>query len=86
MMTATMVGAPAYLNGYAALPLTSGLLQQGMSPGAALSFMVAGSVTSIPAAVAVWALAKPHVFGLILVLALTGSFAVGVIFQMWNIL
>ena len=86
IVTATLVGVPAYLNGYAALPLIGGLLQQGMSPGAALAFMVAGSVTSIPAAIAVWALAKPRVFLLYLATALSGSFAVGLFFQIWNLL
>ena len=31
-----LVGAPAYLNGYAAVPLVDALLQQGMAPGAGL--------------------------------------------------
>jgi uncharacterized protein len=46
--TATLVGIPAYLNGYAALPLVSGLIGQGMAPGAGLAFLVAGGITSIP--------------------------------------
>jgi len=33
---AVFVGAPAYLDGYAALPLTRALMDHGMSPGAAL--------------------------------------------------
>ena len=37
-----LVGAPAYVNGYAAPPLVAGLMEQGMSPGAAMAFMVAG--------------------------------------------
>lgn len=78
---ATLVGVPAYLNGYAALPLVSGLIDQGMTPGAGMAFLVAGGVTSLPAALAVWALARPHVFALYLGLALTGSFAAGVLFQ-----
>ena len=32
-----LVGAPAYLNGYAAVPLVDALLEQGMSNGAAMS-------------------------------------------------
>ncbi|HCI47951.1 MAG TPA: permease, partial [Rhodospirillaceae bacterium] len=48
----------AYLNGYAALPLVGGLVEQGMAPGAALAFLVAGGVSSLPAAIAVWALVK----------------------------
>ncbi|WMS42554.1 permease [Acuticoccus sp. MNP-M23] len=78
---ATVVGVPAYLNGYAALPLVSGLIEQGMAPGAALAFLVAGGVTSIPAAIAVFALVKRTVFALYVALALTGSFAAGLIFQ-----
>jgi uncharacterized membrane protein YraQ (UPF0718 family) len=81
--TATLVGVPAYLNGYAALPLVGGLIAQGMSPGAGMSFLVAGGVTSIPAAMAVWALARPPVFALYLGLSLTGALASGLLFQMW---
>jgi len=81
---ATLVGVPAYLNGYAALPLVGGLMEQGMASGAALSFLVAGGVSSLPAAIAVWALVKRQVFFLYLGLALTGSFAAGLLFQMWT--
>ena len=84
ILIATLVGVPAYLNGYAALPLVGGLIGQGMAPGAGLAFLVAGGVTSIPAAMAVWALAKPQVFALYLVLSLTGAFAVGLLFHLWT--
>ncbi|MBE1292509.1 MAG: permease [Rhodobacteraceae bacterium] len=84
IITATLVGVPAYLNGYAALPLVGGLIEQGMAPGAGLAFLVAGGVTSVPAAMAVWALAKPKVFALYLALSLSGAFAVGVLFQLWQ--
>lgn len=80
ILTATLVGVPAYLNGYAALPLVSGLIEQGMAPGAGMAFLVAGGVTSIPAAMAVWALARPQVFAL----SLTGAFASGLLFQAWT--
>ncbi|MBK6466861.1 MAG: permease [Paracoccaceae bacterium] len=81
---ATLVGVPAYLNGYAALPLVGGLIGQGMAPGAGLAFLVAGGVTSLPAAIAVWALVRRQVFFLYLGLALTGSFASGLLFQLWT--
>ena len=81
IVLATAVGVPAYLNGYAALPLVAGLVEQGMAPGAGLAFLVAGGVSSVPAAVAVWALAKRQVFALYLGFALAGSFAAGVVFQ-----
>ena len=83
ILTATLVGVPAYLNGYAALPLVGGLIEQGMAPGAGMAFLVAGGVTSIPAAMAVWALARPPVFALYIGLSLTGAFAAGLLFQIW---
>ena len=72
-----LVGAPAYLNGYAAVPLVNALLEQGMAPGAAMSFMLAGGVSCIPAAVAVWALVKPKVFTAYLGIAFAGSLTAG---------
>lgn len=86
ILTATLVGVPAYLNGYAALPLVGGLVEQGMAPGTGLAFLVAGGVTSLPAAIAVWALVKRPVFLLYLALALTGSFVSGLLFQLWSAL
>ena len=81
VIVSALVGMPAYLNGYAAVGLISGLLDQGMSQGAAMAFVVAGGVSSIPAAIAVWALVKPRVFGAYLSFALIGSVVAGVI---WN--
>lgn len=72
-----VVGAPAYLNGYAAVQLVDGLLSQGMAPGAAMSFVIAGGVTCIPAAVAVWALVKPRVFAAYFGLAVVGALIAG---------
>lgn len=76
---AALLGGPAYLNGYAAVPLVQGMLQQGMSDGAAMAFVLAGSVTCIPAAIAVWALVKPRIFFSYLVLGISGSFVAGLI-------
>jgi len=83
---ATLAGVPAYLNGYAALPLVSGLMEQGMSPGAGMAFLIGGGVTSIPAAMAVWALARLPVFISYLVLSLVGAFSAGLLFQIWTLL
>ncbi|MBF9043088.1 permease [Rhodobacterales bacterium HKCCE4037] len=79
ILLGALVGAPAYLNGYAAVPLIAGLMEQGMSPGAAMSFMIAGGVSCIPAAVAVWALVKPRVFAAYLGLALSGAVIAGIV-------
>lgn len=70
---AVLVGIPAYFNGFAALPLVNGLVALGMDPAAALAFLVAGGIASIPAAAAVWALARPRVFALYLGLGIAGS-------------
>ena len=81
IVTAAFVGMPAYLNGYVAPPLLAGLVEQGMSLGAAMAFIVAGSVSSIPAMAAVWSLVKPRVFAVYLGLGLAGAVLAGVLFQ-----
>jgi len=78
---AAIVGAPSYLNGYAAIPLISGLIEIGMTPGAAMAFATAGAVSSIPAAIAVWALVKKGVFILYLALGLSGATLAGFAYQ-----
>ncbi len=77
LLGATLVGVPAYLNGYAALPLVAGLIEQGMAPGAGMAFMLAGGVSSIPAAIAVYALARPPVFIAYLGFAFVGALLAG---------
>jgi len=79
---AALVGIPAYLNGYAALPLMSGLVEAGMDPGAAMAFLIAGGVSSIPAAIAVFALVRLPVFGAYLLLAFIGAVISGLLFSL----
>ena len=81
ILLGALVGAPAYLNGYAAVPLVDALMTQGMSDGAAMSFVIAGGVSCIPAAITVWALVKPRVFAAYLGLALVGAMIAGVAWQ-----
>jgi len=80
IISAALLGVPAYLNGYAALPLVSGLIDQGMQQGAGLAFLLAGGVTSIPAAIAVFALARIPVFVCYLLFAFIGSVAAGMLY------
>ena len=84
ILSAAILGAPAYLNGYAAVPLVDALISQGMSIGAAMSFMIAGGVSSIPAAIAVWALVKPKVFAAYLFYGIVGATLSGLIWQLLN--
>ncbi|HSH42024.1 MAG TPA: permease [Arenicellales bacterium] len=77
---AAVLGVPTYLNGYAAIPLISGLLEMGMNPGAAMAFMNAGGVSSIPAAMAVAVLVKRPVFAAYVALGLAGSMVTAVLY------
>ncbi|QFT91649.1 putative permease [Roseovarius sp. THAF9] len=77
ILLGALVGAPAYLNGYAAVPLVDALLAQGMSQGAAMSFVIAGGVSCIPAAIAVWALVKPRIFFAYFGFGITGAVLAG---------
>jgi len=79
--TAALVGMPAYLNSYVAPPMLSGLIDQGMSSGAAMAFMIAGAVSSIPAMAAVYSLVKKPVFAAYLGLGVSGAILSGLIFQ-----
>lgn len=79
---AALVGIPAYLNGYAALPLMSGLVDQGMDPGAAMAFLIAGGVSSCPAAIAVFAIVRLPVFLAYITLAFIGAVLSGLLFAL----
>ncbi|MFA3917057.1 permease [Ruegeria hyattellae] len=77
---AVFVGAPAYIDGYAALPLTRGLIDNGMSEGAAMAFLISGGVVSIWGAIAIAPVLKLKPFLLYLLLAVLGSLAAGYVF------
>lgn len=78
---AVLVGAPAYLNGYAALPLTRSLIENGMSHGAAMAFLVSGGAVSIWGALAILPVLKMKPFILYLALAIVGSLLAGYAFE-----
>lgn len=80
IVIAALVGAPAYLNGYAAPALVAGLIEQGMSNGAGMAFMVAGAVSCIPAMTAVWALVRRPVFAAYVGLGFAGAVLSGIVF------
>jgi uncharacterized protein len=84
IVLATLIGVPSYLNGYAALPLVNGLLTQGLSPGAGMAFLIGGGVTSLPAAIAVWAVTSRRVFVAYLGFALVGALLSGLAFGAWR--
>jgi uncharacterized membrane protein YraQ (UPF0718 family) len=83
---ASVIGIPAYMNGYAAIPLISGFMELGMAPGAALSFATAGAVSSVPAALAVYALLKRSVFLVYIAIGVVGSLFAGYLYHFARLL
>ncbi|MBA3532228.1 MAG: hypothetical protein H0T73_09940 [Ardenticatenales bacterium] len=65
---------PAFL-----ISILLGVLAQGMQPGAAIAFLIAGPVTTIPAMTAVWGIASRRVFALYLAVGLGGAMLAGFI-------
>lgn len=78
---AAIVGAPLYVDGYAALPLVRSFMEMGMSFGAALAFMISGAAVSLYAFVAVIAIVRTRVVVLYLCLAVLGAVASGYVAQ-----
>ena len=74
---AVLVGAPAYVDAFAALPLTRSLMNHGMAPGAAMSFLISGGVVSIWGAIAIFPVLKTKPFMLYVCLAVIGSMVAG---------
>jgi len=77
IFTAGLLGIPVYTSNLSALPMVSGLLKQGMSPAAALAFLIAGPTTTLPAMAAVWTLVKSRIFILYVSFALVGAILLG---------
>jgi uncharacterized membrane protein YraQ (UPF0718 family) len=80
ILAAALLGIPIYTSNLAALPLVSGLLAQGMNPGAGLAFLIAGPTTTLPAMAAVWGLASRRVFALYVSFSLVGAVVLGYVY------
>ena len=78
IISAALLGIPAYTTSLTALPMISGLLNQGMNPAAAIAFLIAGPTTTLPAMAAVWPLVARRVFVLYVSFALAGAVLTGV--------
>jgi uncharacterized protein len=63
---AATLGLPFYINTEASLPLVRGMLNSGMSAGAALAFLITGAGTSIGAVAGAMAIARWRVIGLVI--------------------
>lgn len=81
VLVATAIGIPFYTSNMTALPMISGLLQLGMNQGAALAFLIAGPVTTIPAMVAVYGIVRRRIFLLYLAFSFFGALIFGYLFN-----
>ncbi len=61
ILLASMLGVPLYACGGGTIPLVSSFLEQGMAPGAALAFLVAGPATRIAPLMALGTILRPLV-------------------------
>ena len=82
VLVATLVGIPTYTSNMLALPLVGEFLAMGMNPGAALAFLLAGPVTTLPAMIAVWGIASRRVFLLYISFSVLGAVMAGVLMNL----
>ncbi len=80
IILAALMGVPIYTSTMPALALVGGLLIKGMTPAAALAFLISGPTTTIPAMAAVWNLANRKVFLLYVGFTLTGAIISGLFY------
>jgi uncharacterized membrane protein YraQ (UPF0718 family) len=82
LLLAALVGVPLPAHQVAVVPIVKGLLDLGMDRGAAVTFMVAGPVTSIPALLVLWKVFQPRLFFLYLGLCLGGAVTAGAAYRL----
>ena len=82
ILTAALLGVPAYASTLTALPMIGSLLAQGMNPAAALAFLVSGPITTLPAMAAVRGLTTRRVFALYVAFALGGAVVSGYVYSL----
>ena len=78
---AATLGVPCYVNSEASLPLVRSLLDAGMSPGAALAFLITGSGTSVGAVAGLLTIARWRVVGLVVATLWFGAMGAGFLFD-----
>ncbi len=81
-LLAALLGVPAYSSSISAIPVVRGLMDLGMDQGTALSFLIGGAATSIPAMAAVFSIVKGKVFLLYLSYSMLGAVTAGYLFRL----
>ena len=81
---AALISIPFYTSNLTALPLMSGLIEQGLNPAVALVFLVAGPTTTLPAMAAVWGLVNRRVFMMYVLVPFIAALITGVAYMVTN--
>ncbi len=79
---AATLGLPFYINSEGSLPLIRAMLDSGMSQGAALAFLIAGSGTSIGAIAGALTIAKWRVIAIVVGTLWAGAIVLGLAFDL----
>lgn len=79
---AATLGIPLYVNTEVSLPLVRAFLDAGMSPGAALAFMITGAGTSIGAFIGALTIARWRVVGLVVGTLWLGAMVFGFLYNL----
>ena len=79
---AATLGVPCYVNSEASLPLVRSMLDAGMSPGAALAFLITGAGTSVGAVAGLLTIARWRVVALVVATLWLGAMGAGFLFDL----
>jgi uncharacterized membrane protein YraQ (UPF0718 family) len=79
---AATLGLPLYINTEASLPLVRGLIDGGMSQGAALAFLITGAGTSVGAVAGMLTIARWRVIALVIGILWAGSILIGMLYNL----
>jgi uncharacterized membrane protein YraQ (UPF0718 family) len=82
VILAALIGLPLPLNQIPAIPVLSGLLQRGIDPGAAWTFLLAAPVSSLPAMIALTGMFRLRVVTVFLSTTLLTAILLGWFYQM----
>lgn len=80
---AATLGVPFYFNTEASLPMLRPMMDAGMSPGAALAFLITGAGTSIGAVAGAMTIARWRVVGIVVGTLWVGAIVFGLAFDAW---
>ncbi len=79
---AALLGIPLYVNNASSVPVTRALVEGGMSPGAALAFLLAGAGTSLPALSGLLVITRYRILTLYVILIFLGAVIFGSLYSL----